>query len=60
MTDIPHDPVQRPQEQDLVLVIHGDDDHQFRLPFVVGLTKGEILRDEVVRARGDCRVAAKK
>jgi len=58
MTDIPHDSVKGPEEQDLILVVHGDDDHELGLPSIVTLTEGKVFGDKVVGCRGDCRVSA--
>ena len=49
MADIPHDPIKGSEEQDLVLVVHGDDDHQLGLSLIVSLTEGKVFGDKVVR-----------
>jgi hypothetical protein len=56
MTDVFHDAVERAKEEDLVLVIHGDDDEELGLAVVGILPEGEALGGKLVGPARDGRV----
>lgn len=60
MRNILDDSVKRSQEQDLVLVVHRNNNHQLGLPPRLDLPQRIMILDEIIRATGDARVGCLK
>lgn len=56
MRNILDDTIQRPQEQDLVLVVHRNDNHQLGLPPCLDLSQRIMILDEIIGTTGDARI----